>query len=191
MSVRRWMWTTSIALLLVIGLSACAKKVPPPAPPPPAPPAPVTQAPPPAPPPPPPAPPPAPRQLTEDEIFANKTLAQLNAEMPLADVFFEYDMFVLRPDARATVQKNSDWMKRWTSTRITVEGHADSRGTSEYNLALGDRRANAVRDYLVSLGIAPDRVLAISKGEESPLCSEEGESCWARNRRAHSVITAK
>jgi peptidoglycan-associated lipoprotein len=192
MSVRRWLWTTSFTLLLMIGVSACAKKVPPPAPPPPAPPAPVTQAPPPAPPPPPPPPPAAPpRQLTEEEIFANKTLAQLNAEMPLGDVFFDFDMSTLRPDARATLQKNSDWMKRWTSTRITVEGHADSRGTSEYNLALGDRRANAVRDYLVSLGIAPDRVLAISKGEESPVCTEEAESCWSRNRRGHSVITAK
>jgi peptidoglycan-associated lipoprotein len=129
--------------------------------------------------------------LTEDEIFANKTLAQLNAEMPLADVFFDLDMSTLRPDARTTLQKNSDWMKRWTSTRITVEGHADSRGTSEYNLALGDRRANAVRDYLVSLGISDDRVLAISKGKESPVCTEEAESCWSRNRRGHSVITAK
>ena len=81
----------------------------------------------------------------------------LNAEMPLADVFFDYDMSVLKPEARTILQRNVDWMKRWTSTRVTVEGHADSRGTSEYNLALGDRRANVVRDYMISLGIAGDR----------------------------------
>lgn len=192
MSVRHWTWTTALALLLVIGISACAKKVPPPAPPPPAPPAPVVTPPPPPPPQPPPPPPPAPpRQLTEDEIFQQKTLAQLNAEMPLGDVFFEYDMFVLSAEARAVLQTNVNWMRRWTSTRVSIEGHADSRGTSEYNLALGDRRANAVRDYMVSLGIAGDRLLAVSRGEETPVCSEEAESCWSRNRRGHAVVTAK
>ena len=191
MRVRNSVWTSAFALLLVIGLSACAKKVPPPAPQPPAPPAPVVQPAPP-PPPPPPAPAPAPpRQLTEDEIFQQKTLAQLNAEMPLGDVFFDLDMSVLSADARATLQRNADWMKRWTTTRVSVEGHADSRGSSEYNLALGDRRANAVRDYMVSLGIAADRLLAVSRGEESPLCAEETEACWSRNRRGHAVITAK
>jgi peptidoglycan-associated lipoprotein len=129
--------------------------------------------------------------LTEDEIFANKTLAQLNAEMPLADVFFEYDMSTLRPDAQTTLQANVTWMKRWPSVRVSVEGHADSRGTSEYNLALGDRRAKAIRDYMISLGIADNRVLAISKGEESPLCMDDNEGCWSRNRRGHTVITAK
>lgn len=191
MSVRHWMWTTSLALVLVIGVSACAKKVPPPPPPPPAPPAPVVAPPPPAPPPPPPAPVAPPRQLTEEEIFQNKSLAQLNAEMPLGDVFFDFDMSVLRDDARATLNANADWMKKWTTTKVTVQGHADSRGTAEYNLALGDRRAGAVRDYLVSLGIAPDRLLAVSMGEESPVCTEETEACWSRNRRGHPVITAK
>ena len=192
MRVRDWVWTTTLALLLVIAVSACAKKVPPPAPPPPAPAPPAaTPAPPPPPPPPPPAPAPAPRPLTEEELFAQKTLAQLNAEMPLSDVPFEYDMFTLSPEARTILQRNVDWMRRWTSTRVTVEGHADSRGTAEYNLALGDRRANAVRDYMMSLGIAADRLLAVSRGEESPVCTEEAESCWSRNRRGHPVITAK
>ena len=77
------------------------------------------------------------------------------------------------------------------SVRATVEGHADSRGTNEYNLALGERRAAAARDYLVSLGIAGDRLLAVSKGEEEPVCSENNEACWQRNRRAAFVITAK
>jgi peptidoglycan-associated lipoprotein len=74
---------------------------------------------------------------------------------------------------------------------VTVEGHADSRGTNEYNLALGERRGNAVKDYLVSLGIAAERMAVISKGEESPLCTEETEGCFARHRRGHFVITAK
>ena len=72
-----------------------------------------------------------------------------------------------------------------------VEGHADSRGTAEYNLALGERRAAAVRDYLVNLGIGADRITVVSKGKEAPICTEETESCWAQNRRGHFVITAK
>jgi peptidoglycan-associated lipoprotein len=128
---------------------------------------------------------------TEDEIFANKTLDQLNAEKPLADVFFAYDSTTLTDEARASLQKNIDWMKRWSGTKIMVEGHADSRGTNEYNLALGERRADAVRDYLVSLGLAADRVTIVSKGEEQPFCSDENESCWHDNRRGHFIITAK
>ncbi len=72
-----------------------------------------------------------------------------------------------------------------------MEGHADSRGTNEYNLALGERRGNAVKEYLVGLGIAADRLIVVSKGEETPVCTEETEGCWTRNRRGHFVITAK
>jgi peptidoglycan-associated lipoprotein len=111
--------------------------------------------------------------------------------MPLSDVLFDYDQSVIRNDARPILQKNADWLRRWTSTRITIEGHCDSRGTNEYNLALGERRANAVREYLVNLGIPGDRLLAVSKGEEAPACTEESEACWQRNRRGHSIITAK
>ena len=100
-------------------------------------------------------------------------------------------MFAIRDDARATLQKNADYLRRWASTRVTIEGHADSRGTNEYNLGLGDRRANAVRDYLASLGIAADRMLGVTRGEESPQCTEENEACWQRNRRGHFVFTAK
>ena len=82
-------------------------------------------------------------------------------------------------------------MKRWASTKVMVEGHGDSRGTAEYNLALGERRAAAVRDYLVNLGIAADRIQIVSKGKEAPVCQEEAESCWEQNRRGHFVITAK
>jgi peptidoglycan-associated lipoprotein len=78
-----------------------------------------------------------------------------------------------------------------TSVRISVEGHADERGSGEYNLALGDRRANAVKSYLVNLGVATDRINVVSKGKESPFCTESNESCWQQNRRGHFVVTAK
>ena len=106
-------------------------------------------------------------------------------------MFFDYDQATLRDDGRAALSRNSDWMKRWTTTRVSVEGHADSRGTAEYNLALGARRATAVKDYLVSLGIPGDRIVTVSKGKEQPACTEETESCWQQNRRAHHVVTAK
>lgn len=193
MRVRQLVSSTTLFLVLVMIVAACGKKVPPPPPQPPAPPPPAVAPPPPPPPPPPPAPAPAPppRALTEDEIFQQKTLAQLNAEMPLGDVRFDYDQFTLSAEARAILQKNSDWMKRWTTTRVSIEGHCDSRGTNEYNLALGERRANAVKEYMVGLGIAADRLLVVSKGEETPVCSEESEACWAQNRRGHNIITAK
>jgi len=193
MKLRRSVLLSTAALLMVVVIAGCARRVPPPAPPPPAPPPPAaTPAPPPPPPPPPaPAPAPPPKPLTEDEIFQRKTLAELNAEMPLGDVFFDYDMSTIREDARPILQKNADYLRRWASTRVSLEGHTDSRGTTEYNLALGARRAGAIRDYLVSLGIAPDRLLAVSRGEETPQCSEENEACWGRNRRGHFVFTAK
>jgi len=180
-------------VLLAAGVVAagCAKKKPVPAP---APPPPVVQPAPPPPPAPEPAPMPAPAPppvLTEDEIFANKSLEALNAEQPLAHVAFEYDSYMLSDEARAALDRNAAWLRRWPSTKVTIEGHADSRGTNEYNLALGDRRADAARDYLVSLGIAEDRLSAVSKGEEQPFCTEETESCWAQNRRGYFVITAK
>jgi peptidoglycan-associated lipoprotein len=182
-----------IALVLIIGLAGCAKKVPPPPPPPPAPP--VVAAPPPPPPPAPapaPAPPPAPpRALTEDEVFARKTVEQLNAEMPLGDVMFNYDQSTIRDDQRAALQRNADYLRRWTSVRVSIEGHADARGTNEYNLALGERRATAVKEYLAGLGVMGDRMVVVSKGEETPLCTEMAEECYMRNRRGHFVITAK
>ncbi len=133
--------------------------------------------------------PPAP--LTEDEIFQRKTLAELNAEMPLGDAFFDYGESAIRENARLILESNADYLRRWMSTRVSIEGHADSRDTSEYNLALGERRAAAVRDYLVSLGIAANRMLEVSRGEESPQCTQEEEACWQRNRRGHFVFTAK
>jgi len=192
MKLRRCVWLTALILLVVLTVSACNKKVPPPPPPPPEPPAAPAPPPPPPPPAPTPAPPPAaPKPLSEDEQFARKTLEQLNAEMPLGDVMFDYDMSAVRENQRGLLQKNADFMRRWPSIRVTVEGHADARGTNEYNLALGERRGNAVKDYLVSLGIAADRLTVISKGEEAQVCSEMTDQCYERNRRVHSIITAK
>jgi peptidoglycan-associated lipoprotein len=194
MNLRRSVWLLAVVLLAVFTLEACKRPVPPPPPPPAPPPAVVPPPPPPPPAPrptPPPPPPAAPRPPTEEEIFSKKTLEQLNSEMPLADVAFDYDQFAIREDQRATLQRNADFMRRWTSTRVTVEGHADSRGTNQYNLALGDKRAAAVKDYLVGLGIAADRLVVVSRGEESPVCTEETEACFDRNRRGRFVITAK
>jgi peptidoglycan-associated lipoprotein len=182
-----------IALAAAIAVAGCSKKVPQsaPAPPPPPPAAPA----PPPPPPPPPAPraaaTPAPTALTEEEIFARKSLEQLNAEKPLDDMYFDLDKSDIRADARAALQKNADYLKKWASVQAMVEGHCDSRGSSEYNLALGSRRATAVKDYLVSLGVPIARVTIVSKGKEQPFCNEENESCWQQNRRGHFVITAK
>jgi peptidoglycan-associated lipoprotein len=182
-----------LIVVLALTMAGCHKRVPqqaaapPPPPPPPAAPAP----PPPPPPPPAPAPAPAPPALTEEQIFAQKSLDQLNAERPLGDVLFDYDQSDIRTDAKAPLQRNADWMKRWNSTQVMVEGHCDSRGSSEYNLALGARRADAVKSYLVSLGVPAGRITTVSKGKEQPLCTEDNESCWQMNRRGHFIITAK
>ena len=124
-------------------------------------------------------------------MFARKSLAELNAEKPLQDVYFDYDKAILRDEALAALQRNAEWLKRWAGTKIIVEGHCDARGTNEYNLALGDKRAVAVQSYLASLGVAADRIMAVSKGEESPFCTEEVESCLSQNRRGHFTISAK
>ena len=194
-SVRITSWVLAVgALSLAI---ACNKKQPPVvAPPPPTPVPAATATPTPPPPPPPPAPQPspvvsAPAPMTEDEIFAKWTLGELNEKNPLADVLFAYDSAELSEASRAILQKHSAWLQRWVTTRVTVEGHADSRGTNEYNFALSERRAASVRDYLVSLGVSASRLAIVSKGEEQPTCTEETEDCWARNRRGHFVFTAK
>jgi len=177
---------------MALTAGACGKKkVETPAPPTPAPapaPEPTKPAPPPA---PAPAPPPAPRTPTEDEIFEKTSLDELNKQGILGDVYFALDSVDLSQEARGAIQKNTEFLKRRMSTKILVEGHADSRGTNEYNLALAERRAGAVRDYLVSLGTAADRISIVSKGEEAPFCSEDAEACWQQNRRGHFILTAK
>ena len=183
----------ALGVVVTLTVSGCHKNVPQvaAAQPAPAPAAAPTPPPPPATPPPPPRPVPTPTPLTEDEIFQRKTLDQLNAERPLSDAFFDYNMSEVRADARGPLQVNADWMKKWTGTQIMLEGHADSRGSAEYNLALATRRANSVRDYLVSLGVPTTRITIVSKGKEAPFCTEETDVCWQQNRRGHFVITGK
>jgi peptidoglycan-associated lipoprotein len=106
---------------------------------------------------------------------------------PLRDVHFDYDSFELDEASRQTLQENAEWLKDHPDVRVEIEGHCDDRGTVEYNLALGAKRAAAAKSYLVALGISRDRMTTISYGEELPLCHEETESCWSENRRAHFV----
>jgi len=115
----------------------------------------------------------------------------LNNEKPLEDVFFEFDKSDLSDADRASLQKDSAYLAAHPSAVVLISGHADERGTAEYNMALGERRAAATRDYLVSLGIQASRMNIVSKGKEAPFCTESTETCWALNRRGHFVFTGK
>jgi peptidoglycan-associated lipoprotein len=105
-------------------------------------------------------------------------------------VHFDYDKYAILDVDKATLQRQATWLARYPSVRVNIEGNCDERGTREYNLALGARRANAVKEYLVSLGVAASRVETISYGKERPICSESTESCWAQNRRGVTTISA-
>ena len=103
---------------------------------------------------------------------------------------FAYNEYAVQDDDKATLQKQAAWLSRYPGVRVTVEGHCDERGTREYNLALGARRANAVKEYLVSLGVSTARVDTISYGKERPICTESNEACWSQNRRGVTVIVS-
>ena len=185
--------TSSLILISLILVSGCAKKAAPvvqPAPPP------VAAAPAvaPAPPPPPqrveerlPVPP---QPVSEDEI-SSRSLDDLNQDSPFKPALFPLDSADLDATGLAVVAANATLLRKYASWRITVEGHCDERGTPEYNLALGERRAVAVKTYLVSLGISPDRVRIVSYGKEFPFDPGHNENAWTQNRRAHFVITSK
>lgn len=110
------------------------------------------------------------------------------ASSPLKDVYFAFDRDDLDPAAREILKANADWLKANPSATVQIEGHCDERGTNEYNLALGARRAGASKDYIANLGVAADRLSTISYGKEIPVCKESTEECWAKNRRARFVI---
>jgi peptidoglycan-associated lipoprotein len=174
-------------------VSACAKKQPPiarPTPPPPRTGG-ATPARPPAPPEPVSEPTMVPPEPVVEDTIGSKSLDDLNRESPLKPVYFEYDSSELSADAQAALNANAELLKKYPAWTITLEGHCDERGTAEYNLALGERRALAARNYLVSLGISADRLRTVSYGKEFPFDPGHDEAAWSRNRRAHFVITAK
>ncbi len=112
------------------------------------------------------------------------------AEGPLKDVYFDFDKYDLRADAREALRANADYLKANPSARAEIEGHCDERGTTEYNLALGAKRAESARDYLVTLGIAAGRLSTRSYGKEAPVCTEHNEECWQKNRHDRFVVTS-
>ena len=109
----------------------------------------------------------------------------------LKEIYFDFDKSNVRPGDAKILDASATYLKSNPDQLVLIEGHCDERGTIEYNLALGERRASAVRDYLVSLGVPGTRIQVISKGKEAPVCTEENETCWQQNRRGHFVITAK
>ncbi len=184
--------TVAIAVVAVLGaLGACAKKTPPiarPVPPPPAadtgatatPPTPVEE----------PQPVPPEPTLAADDL-ASKDIDDINRNSPFQPVFFAYDQFDIDGAGQQALHANAEILRKYPSWIITLEGHADERGTAEYNLALGERRALAARNFLVSLGIPADRLRTVSYGKEFPFDAGHNEAAWAKNRRAHFVVTSK
>ena len=125
-------------------------------------------------------PPPAPEKAPEPDL--DKLFLQ-----EVRDAYFDFNKADIRPDARDALTKTAEFLRNYPQIRVTVEGHCDERGSTEYNLALGDRRAGAVKQYLVSLGISADRISTVSFGKEKPFCTQSNESCWQQNRRGHFV----
>ena len=173
-SLFRWRWLTCCGVLVCLLLSACAKRPPPR----------------------PTAPPPS-RSGSE---FGEGDLSDAGGRVRgnledgpqsgglLQDLYFGYDAYDLSPTERATLQANANWLQSNPQAKVEIEGHCDDRGTVEYNLALGAKRARAVQEYLISLGVQSERLSTISYGEELPLCGEEADQCWQQNRRVHFLV---
>ena len=121
-------------------------------------------------------------QGIEGEVFESKLFK---------DIHFDFDKYEIRREDEGILRENAAWLKKNPKMKIQIEGHCDERGTAEYNLALGERRANMTKKYLVSLGISSDRISTISFGEERPLDPGHSEEAWAKNRRAHIVVISK
>ena len=129
--------------------------------------------------------------MPSEDSIGSKSLDDLNRDSPLRPLFFELDSSDVSPDGMKTMQDNAAVLKKYPAMQITIEGHCDERGTAEYNLALGERRALAAKNYLVSLGIPADKVKTVSYGKEFPFDPGHDDAAWQKNRRAHFVITAK
>jgi len=161
-----------VAMVAVLILAGCASK-----------PKPAAEA-------PPPAPPPAPSMQGQVESTIVPGSVQ-DFRVNVGDtVHFDYDKYSIRSEDRDLLQRQATWLQKYPQVRVTIEGHCDERGTREFNLALGARRANAVREYLVSLGLSSARMDTISYGKERPMCTESSESCWSQNRRGVTTITS-
>ena len=113
---------------------------------------------------------------------------KLDAMVMEEDIHFDFDKYNLTPTAQENLLRKAEWLRANPDVTVTIEGHADERGTNEYNLALGDRRADSAKAFLVNLGISASRLTTISYGEERPLCNEQNEECWAKNRRGNFVL---
>jgi peptidoglycan-associated lipoprotein len=175
-----------VAVALTVALVGCGK-TPPPAPPPPPPAAPAT---------PPPAPPPPPKpdiapQPNEYDRLKGMAVDEIDRTGIFEEIHFDFDRSDIRDVDRPILARNADNLKKFDFVRVTIEGHCDERGTVEYNLALGERRARAAYDYLVSLGVPVERLKTVSYGKEIPVCHDATEDCWSRNRRARFTVTGK
>ena len=200
----RWGSALSVAPLLVLSLflAGCPKRpatlaasapapgvaTPPPAPAAPVPPPAAPESTPPA------APPAASAPMPQVATPAPPVLPRVSefaANANLKDVYFEFDKYDIRPEAASILDANATWLKANPGNLVLIEGHCDERGTAEYNLALGERRAKSTMNYLVGQGVAASRITVISYGKERPVCTEKTEACWAMNRRAHHLVKAQ
>jgi peptidoglycan-associated lipoprotein len=131
-----------------------------------------------------------PEPVAEDAI-ASGSIDDINRNSPMRPVFYGFDLSEVDAEGQRVLQANADVLRKYSTWQISIEGHCDERGTAEYNLALGERRAVAARNYLVSLGISADRVKTVSYGKEFPFDPGHDEAAWAKNRRAQFVLTSK
>ncbi len=126
-----------------------------------------------------------------DEAGLGDVPKSVEESAALKDIHFDFDKSVITDVSKETLKTNAEWLKKNGAKKIQIEGHCDERGTNEYNLALGDRRASSAKNYLALLGIDAKRVSTVSYGEEKPLCTQQTEDCWTKNRRGHFVVVTK
>jgi peptidoglycan-associated lipoprotein len=129
--------------------------------------------------------------LTEEEIFLQKSLDQINKDKPLANIYFDYDKALIRDDAKAVLEANATWLGKFKTIKILIAGNCDERGTEEYNMALGEKRAKAAMDYLATLGVSAVRIKVISYGKSQPADPGHTESSWQKNRRDEFLVIEK